>query len=485
VKKPVDFGFLDFSSLEKREFYCREEIRLNRRLCADTYRRVVPVSRSGGKLHFGEGDEIVDYAVEMTQLEASFFMNRMVDENRVTHDDIARIVRTLYRFYESQRGQASLAKWGRPEHLKISTDENFEQTKPYVDRLITRPAFDAVRYFTDRCFALQHDLFERRCEEGHILDCHGDLHLDHVHLSPGGVCIYDCIEFNERFRYIDVANDAAFLSMDLELNGAHALSDLFLEQIATKLSDPDLLNLQPFYRCYRAYVRGKVEAMKSAEDEVMAADRENARESARRHFNLATRYAIGNNRPFVLIVMGSVGAGKSTQALKLGDALGWPVLSSDRVRKELAGVPLYHRGGKSERDALYRSEMTDRTYAALMQRAIHRLQRRQGVLLDATYSRRSQRDALRAALDGKGFAWRFVILHARDEVIRRRLADRETEPAVVSDARLEDWEQLAGHFEAPDHSEDRGLVEVDASLPEQASTAFLLKRLVDGHLEGV
>jgi aminoglycoside phosphotransferase family enzyme len=260
VKKPVNLGFLDFSTLKKRHHFCHEEVRLNRRLCTDLYEGVVAIQQTPSGLAFA-GDEApdqepaLDYAVRMKRLPDEAFLLNLLHRGALRADHLDRIAERLADFYAGQTPAEAVSEWGAVDRLRVSTDENFEQTAAFVGDLITPPAYDVLRSYTDRFYADHAALFERR-RAGHILDCHGDLHLDHIHLTDERVCIYDCIEFNERFRYIDVANDVAFLAMDLDFNDRPDLARYFIERLTRLLDDPDLPRLATFYQCYRAYVRG-------------------------------------------------------------------------------------------------------------------------------------------------------------------------------------------------------------------------------------
>ena len=227
IKKSLDLGFLDFSTLEKRREACEFEVRLNRRLCRDVYLGVVPISRTDGRLCFGEEGEAVEYAVKMRRLPEEGFLQQRLAREAVTARDLDRIVEKLSGFYRSQQSSTEIAEWGSIAKLRISTDENFSQTEQFVGTLISRPAIEAIRDFTDLFYDRHSDLFERRQKEGRLLDCHGDLRCDHIHFSNGEIDIFDCIEFNERFRYLDVANDVAFLAMDLDFRKRRDLAIAF------------------------------------------------------------------------------------------------------------------------------------------------------------------------------------------------------------------------------------------------------------------
>lgn len=449
VKKPVNFGFLDFSTLAKRRHFCEREVVLNRRLCPRVYLDVVPITRRGGKFAFGGDGEVVEYAVQMRQLGERGFLLHRLKSGRLGRAVLDRLVVVLKVFYKAQHPTAEIEAWGRVTRLRISTDENFRQTRGYVGKTISPAAFNAIRAFTNGFFRAHRKLFTRRIRERWIRDCHGDLHLDHIHAGPKALHVYDCIEFNDRFRYVDVANDVAFLAMDLDFHHRPDLAAHFAERIARALRDRDLPRLLDFYKCYRAYVRGKVESLRSSAEAAPEAERREAAERARRYFQLALRYAVAGSRPLVLLVMGRIASGKSTLASALGEELGCPMVSSDRVRKELAGFPLHKRGDAAARARLYSPAMTRRTYAALLAAAERHAAAGESCVLDATFgSVELRRQAIRR-LRRQGVRFVFVEATATNASQRRRLAARDRVPGEVSDARLEDLRPLNTIYKSP------------------------------------
>jgi len=475
VKKPLDLGFLDFSTLEKRREACETEVRLNRRLCRDVYLRVVPISRRDGRLCFGEGGEEIDYAVQMRRLPEEGFLEQRLARGAVTPKDLDRVAAKLSGFYRSQQSSTEIAAWGRVANLRISTDENFSQTERFVGTLISRPAIEAIRCFTDLFYDRQADLLDRRQREGRILDCHGDLRCQHIHFSDGEINIFDCIEFNERLRYIDVANDVAFLAMDLDFHRRQDLAAAFTRRMAEALDDPGLLALVDFYKCYRAYVRGKVSSIKSLDPEVPETERQTSREKAKKFFQLALSYAIAGSKPMVLAVTGRVGTGKTSLAKMIGQALGAEVFSSDRTRKELARVEPQVRADAATRANLYSEPMTESTYETAIGRAIEAAHAHGTAILDATFGKFGQRELLRERLAVAGMQHRFILLNASDHEIIERLRHREQSETEVSDARLEDFEMLSAAYERPDIGENgtQVIVESDPSVDATATKAFL------------
>lgn len=480
-KKAVDFGFLDFTTLGARQHYCEEEVRLNRRLCEGLYVGVISLYASGDALSFESGDEVVEVAVKMHLLDPSYFLDAWLDRGGLTEDHLDRVVRRLLPFYINHPASPDVAEWGRPHRLRISIDENFEQTQEAVGRFVAPAAFEALRYFMDLFIDSRARLLHRRRSEGRIVDGHGDLRLEHIHCTPERVCIYDCIEFNERLRSVDVASDIAFLAMDLDMHERPDLARYVVDALATALDDPDMRLLIDFYKSYRAHVRAKVESFQDASS-LPPAERQTRSRRARRYFQLALRYAVAGSAPFVLIAMGGVATGKSTQARTLGDALGWPVISSDRIRKEQAGLPLHERPDAEARQALYAPERTEAVYASLRDAALDHAEQQSGIVLDATYSHRSHREALRTALREREIPYCFVELTAPDDVVRDRLRERGAREGVVSDARLDDLSLLRDRYEAPDALEDLFHVTIDASASEDATTRAALLALIRMHL---
>lgn len=480
IKKPVDFGFLDFSTLERRRHFCKREIELNRRLCAHIYEGVVPISRTHGGLVLESDENVVEVAVKMRMLDPYHFLHNRLERGELSTDDLDRVIGRLEAFYAERSSSAAIAAAGRTARIKENTDENFAQATDHIGTLLSRPAYETIRCATDRFLDQHARLLNKRRAGGHIVDGHGDLRLEHIHCTPECICIYDCIEFNDRFRHLDVANDLAFLAMDLDTNGRSDLSRYFVHAMKERLDDPALPLLVDFYKGYRAFVRGKVAGLRSAEDEIPDADRAESRDEARRMYQWALRYGVAGSQPLVVAVMGRSGTGKSTQAHALGDALGWPVVSSDRVRKSLAGVPVHQRADAETRARLYTKEMTEQTYDALFDRAANHIERGEGIVLDATFSKRRQRDALRNRLQATPTAHVFVELTAPDETIKQRLAAREQSPAPdqASDARREDFAMLDARYEAPDALEDPFHIHASARDAPAATTTDILKHLV-------
>jgi uncharacterized protein len=459
VKKPMNLGFLDFSTLEKRHYFCQREIELNRRLCPEIYLDAVPVYETDSGFSFKPPGKIVDYAVKMKELPHGCFLNELLEKNLVGEKEINRVISTLHRFYQAEIPTREIEQWGTPEKLKISTDENFTQVEPFVDKTISSAAFEAIRHYTNQFYELNENLFHERIQQHRILDCHGDLRLDHVHLTPEATTIFDCIEFSDRFRFIDIANDLAFLAMDFDFKGRSDLGNIFLRNAARELGDAGMLKAANFYKCYRAFVRGKVESIQATEKETTNSGEH--QKQAACYFRLALGYAIAGAEAFILVVMGRVGTGKSTIAKRLASELDWPVFSSDETRKTLTGVPLTQRTPSELRAKIYSARMTQKTYGKLLEdgfAAIGCCSRGRrprlshpynGVILDATFSTRALRKFLRDECKKASVPIQFIELEVGPDEIKNRLKLRDENTAKTSDARLEDFEKLNTAYQPP------------------------------------
>jgi hypothetical protein len=458
LKKPLNLGFLDFSTLEKRRYFCQREIELNRRLCPEIYLGAVPIYEKDSGFSFEPAGEIVEYAVKMKELSHGGFLNELLEKSLVGEKEINRVISILHQFYQAETPTPEIEQWGTPEKLRISTDENFTQIEPFVGKTISSAAFEAIRHYTNQFYVANERLFRERLQQHRILDCHGDLRLDHVHLTSEATTIFDCIEFNDRLRFIDIANDLAFLAMDFDFKGRSDLGHLFLRNAAHQLGDAGVLNVANFYKCYRAFVRGKVESFQAVEKETTN-PQEHERQAAR-YFRLALRYAVAGSEPLILVVMGRVGTGKSSIAKRLASELDWPVFSSDEIRKTLAGVPLHRRTPPDLRDKIYSARMTRRTYRKVIEdglaaigcsreRRPRLLQPHDGVILDATFSTRALRKCLRDECNKANVPIQFIELEVGPDEIKKRLKLRDEKTAEVSDARFQDFEKLSAAYQAP------------------------------------
>jgi aminoglycoside phosphotransferase family enzyme/predicted kinase len=446
VKKAVNFGFLDFTELDRRKYYLEEEIRLNSRLTVDLYQGIVPIYRlANGNLSFTSqhpSDEIAEYALKMRRLSHECFLDEILKKPTFDWQTINLIANKLARFYQRIPAQPHTSKWGYPEFLREIIDENFEQITPYVKNTIQPIEFRVLRAYQYYFLENNKQLFIQRVEDGKILECHGDLKCDHIHVENQQVNIYDCIEFNERYRCIDILNDVSFLSMELDFRRRFNLSNYFVNQVASQIETGEYQDLFDFYKSFRAFVKGKVESFTSTTLEVPAKKRHKCAERARKYFKLSLKYALIGSEATLVVVYGGVATGKTTLAQKIAGHMNIQHFNSDLIRKKMAGIPTYERTKDEDIQRVYSQEMTEKVYDTLIEEGINCAFQEGTAILDATFRDITKLERLlKRVREVQPLRVVFIEAIAPEEEIKKRLRARENEPSV-SDARIEHFEML-------------------------------------------
>jgi len=293
VKKPVNLGYLDYTTLDKRRFYCQREVELNQRLCSDAYTGVVPIIEHGGHFSLSGQEKAIEYAVKMRRLPQEAMMDVLLAKDKVSPAMLAGVAEKLAEFHREAETNATISAFGDRDNIIVNTEENFSQTEKYIGNTIAEEKYQRIKAYTNRFIEENGTLFHQRIASGRIRDCHGDLHAAHICFG-NGICIYDCIEFNDRFRYCDVASEVAFLAMDLDHYGRADLSGDFVNAYVTRSQDKELVALLNFYKCYRAYVRGKVESFKLDDPHISNEEKARVLAIARNYFELAESYTGGD-----------------------------------------------------------------------------------------------------------------------------------------------------------------------------------------------
>ncbi len=296
LKKPVNFGFLDFSTLEKRKYYCQQEVELNRRLAKDVYIGVFPILADGNQYRIsGEPGaqelEPVEYAVKMRVIPDDVLLINRFKAGKLTDDDIDRTAKAIAEFHASTARSNEINKFGSLETVTFNTDENFQQTEEFIGRSIKEEQFENLKAWTAEFYKQHADLLQERIDGGRVRDCHGDLHMQHICLTDP-IKIIDCIEFNDRFRYSDTASDLAFLLMDLEFHGGNKQAELlynyYIKYSGEKSDQLELI--MKYYKVYRAYVRGKVTSFQLNDPNISESKKDEAQNNAQKYFMLAYDY---------------------------------------------------------------------------------------------------------------------------------------------------------------------------------------------------
>jgi len=473
VKKAVDLGYLDYTTLEKRRFFCQKEIELNRRLCPEIYLGVVPVTRDRGAIRIGGRGEVIEYAVKMRRLPQKAMMDVLLANDGVSVEMITGVAQKLAAFHKEAETNAEISAFGEIKTITRNTDENFDQTEKYIGRTISKDSYRHVKNFTNSFVEESAPLFNRRIKEGRIRDCHGDLHAAHICFSDG-ICIYDCIEFNDRFRYCDIASEIAFLAMDLDHYGRADLSRSLVKAYVNESGDKELLELLGFYKGYRAYVRGKVESFKLDDPYISKGGKEKTLEIAASYFDLARAYT--RAKPVLFITVGLVGTGKSTLSKALAGRLGLAVISSDITRKQLAGVPLTEHRFEGFDGGIYSAELSRKTYDKMFSGAGDILSDGGSVILDASFIKAEERLKAKRLAEETGADFFIIECRLDEENIKKRLAWR-LKRGSISDGRWEIYRPQKEAFDPVKEASPQKHAIVDTSKPLAENIRQILDKI--------
>jgi aminoglycoside phosphotransferase family enzyme/adenylate kinase family enzyme len=465
IKKPVDFGFLDFSTLEKRRFFCEEEVRLNRRFAPEVYLDVVAITGKPDDPHISGTGPVLEYAVRMRQFPADGLLSLVAERQRLETWHIDQMIERVAEFHQSTDRAAPDSPFGEAGRIHHWVIENFEHIRDAVDTPQRREKLERIRQWADDERERLDEIFKQRKQDGFIRECHGDLHLGNLTLIDGNVTLFDCIEFNAELRWIDVISEVAFLVMDLEDRGYPELAHRFLNGYLQQTGDYAGLAVLRYYLVYRAMVRAKVAMLRREQ----AAPDSEAFRTAQAEYAQYVELADGYTKPeppALLITHGLSGSGKSTVAVKLCQMRGMIQIRSDVERKRMAGLAATADSRSGIDQGLYASDRTAQTYRRLLQLAALVLEAGFPVILDATFLQQAYRRR------ASGLAARhrvpFVILDcvAPEQELRRRIRERAKRGGDASEANLQvlDAQQKAEQPLSGDELDSA--VKVDTSEPD-------------------
>jgi aminoglycoside phosphotransferase family enzyme/predicted kinase len=469
VKKPVDFGFLDFTSLEKRKFYCEEELRLNRRLASSIYLDIIKITEdSRGRLALNGEGRVVEYAVLMKRLPLERMLKILLAEGKADEDTLDAIAAKLAAFHRQAKTGGKIDEMGSISTIRNNQEENFDQTEKYRDITIPAYQFDFIKSYVEHFLETQKTLLEKRIADHRIRECHGDLHLEHICIADE-IIIFDCIEFNERFRFGDVASDVAFLTMDFDYNGYTRSSETFTAAYLKHSGDRDMPAVLNFYRCYYAYVRGKVTSFRLDQKELPDSERDGVRQTALRYFDLAYSYAARLEKPVLILTAGTIGSGKSYQARHLASRLGAEVIRTDVLRKELLHIDPAERHPEAFGKGIYSPAISRRTYDEAFELGARKIAQGKPVIIDASFAKRSDRARAVELAERLKVPFYVVECVCPDEVVKTRLEKRKLENDNPSDGRWEILQDQKKHFESVDEIPKERYFRIDTSAsPEQS-----------------
>lgn len=479
LKKPVRFDFLDFSTVELRHHWCTEEVRLNRRLAADVYLGVVAVRRTPqGELSLDEhpvdsanpaSGEVVDWLVKMQRLPADRTVLELHRAKRIHDADLDRLALRLAQFYRNAAPLALDPQAFRDEierHVRANRAELLAHHAQPDSASETHAQIVVKRVHSAQLqmLKLRSAVLDARLADGRVIDGHGDLRPEHIYLLPDPVVI-DCIEFNPKYRQLDVADELSFLATECDFIDAPAIGRRVQELCHAALGDSPPPELLAFYRCYRACVRAKVALLRSRQLE--DGPRRSEVQQVARHLELANRYAdelAQELRPLTLVVHGLPGSGKSTLATALADELGAELLSTDAIRRKMFGpssTPAEYNAGN------YAPQSRAAVYDALIEQTNHHLEHGISVVLDGTFPLAATLNDAAQVAERHQSPFRLITCRCPEPVALERIAKRLTAGASDSEIRPEFYLQQRAATESPPESLDRLKVDTTAHLNNQ------------------
>jgi aminoglycoside phosphotransferase family enzyme/predicted kinase len=460
LKKAVNFGFLDFSTLEKRQHFCQEELRLNQRGAAELYLEVLPVTVADKQYQLGGTGKAVEYALKMRQFPQEFLFTSLFEQGKLNEEQMEELGRVVAQYHAQAEINDYIRSFGEILQVRAAFDENYQQTEKYIGGPQTKEQFKETKQYTDKFFVERPELFTSRIHNNYIRECHGDLHLRNIALWHDKITLFDCIEFNEPFRFVDVMYDVAFTVMDLEARQRQDLGNAFLNSYIEQTGDWEGLQVLPLYLSRQAYVRAKVTSFLLDDSSVPAAAKEEATKTAADYYKQAWEYTKPKQGKLFLM-SGLSGSGKSTTAKYLARQLNAIQIRSDAVRKHLGGISLQERGG----DDLYTPEMTQKTYTRLLNLGIILANQGFNVILDAKYDREQLRQDAIAQAEKHQIPLQIIYCTAPVEVIRDRLINRTGDIADATVDLLTSQLQQAEPFT----SEEKPYVQIwDTTKPQEA-----------------
>lgn len=468
VKKPMDFGFLDFTTLEKRKHFCEEELRLNRRLAPELYLDLLPLYGDENNPSFAANGDIIEYAIKMRQFDQANLLNNLLAEGELTHDHINDVAAQVADFHSRTEVASQDSRFGQPEQVMEPVQQNFDQIRPLLSDANDLQQLDQIEAWAQDTFKLLTPTFIKRKANGKIRACHGDLHLGNITQYDNQIRLFDCIEFNDDFYWIDVMREAAFFIMDLEDRSEDYFANQFLNAYLELTSDYAGLKLLNFYKSYYAMVRAKVGLFQLFNESISDEDRAAVLKQYRSYTALAEHYMEIPSR-CVILMHGYSGTGKSTVSGTLMEHLHLVRVRSDVVRKQLFG----EQDGANSDDldtGIYSKEASNQTFQNLRDTAATILQSGNSVLIDATFLKAGYRDLFHELSEEQGVPLQIISCTLDDETTRARLSAREAQQLDVSDATVAVYEAQLESADPLTDKEEQHTLHVDTSAQFKVDT---------------
>jgi len=476
IKKPVNLGFLDFTTLAQRLHFCEEEVRINRRLAPEIYLGVVPIAGSVEHPRVEGPGTPIDYAVKMRRFAQQDVLDHVADAGALTPSHVDEIARRLAAFHEVADAAPPGGELGSPGRVREAASANFAPVRALLGTAAAA-RLAAVQAWTEQeGMRLAARMAQRRAQ-GRVRECHGDLHLGNIALLAGRIVLFDALEFDEALRWIDVVNEVAFLAMDLHAHARPDLAARFVDAWCSHSGDYAGLALLRYYEVYRALVRAKVVALRAGQQPADAGERR----ALIGRCEILVGLADALRRPVapaLVLLHGVSGSGKTWASQRMLEATGAMRIRSDVERKRLGGMHAHISAQSPVDTGLYAEDVSARTYARLAALAGEIVCAGFPVLVDATFLRKDRRDALVRVARDQGVPAHIASFVAPDEVLRARVRTRHTVGNDASDATLDVLEQQLRTREPLSDAERAIAVEFDTSIMSDADIARCAREML-------
>jgi aminoglycoside phosphotransferase family enzyme/predicted kinase len=455
LKKIVDFGFLDYSTIDKRKYFLEEELRINQTITPDLYIGVIPISYIDQKFILNDSRKIIDYVLKMRQFSQENLLINIFKAGKLREKHMKELGKLVAEFHKNTHTNDYICSFGTVEKIGQSISENYQQTEKYIGIAQTAEKYQQTKDFTDNFLTSHQHIFRERQINHKIKECHGDLHLKNICIWNNKIQLFDRIEFNESFRFVDVIYDVSFVVMDLDSKGEKELANVFLNTYLEQTGDWEGLQVLPLYLCRQAYVRAKVSSFLLDDPAIPKIEKKQAQKVAEEYYYLAWKYT-QRSQGKIILMSGLSGSGKSTIGNQMAKQLNGIHIRSDAVRKHLAGISLEEKG----QNYLYSSEMTQKTYQRLFN--LGKLLTQQGftVILDAKYDRISLRQPIIEFATTENINLQILYCTAPLNILYDRIRQRRGD---ISDATCELLEQQQAKLELFTEAEKPFVKVIDTS----------------------
>lgn len=426
LKKDVNFGFLDYSTLEKRKHFLEQELAMNKVIAPDLYLEVLPISYINDTFVLNNSVNVVDYALKMNQFPQENLFINIFEAGKLTENYVKNLGKIVADFHRKTVTNDYISSFGTVEKIALSINDNYRQTEKYIGIAQTAEQYQKTKKFTNDFLANHQDIFEKRRNNQKIRECHGDLHLKNICIFNDKIQLFDRIEFNEEFRFVDVMYDVAFTVMDLHSKGEKELANIFLNTYLEYTGDWEGVIVLPLYLSRQAYVRAKVTSFLLDDASIESEEKERAKKIATDYYNLAWKYTQKSEAKLILM-SGLSGSGKSTLASKIAKELNAIHIRSDAVRKHLAQISLQEKGTED----IYSPQMNNKTYGRLLELAQILINVGFTVILDAKYDRIYLRQPIVEWTKKQQIPLEIIYCYAPFEIMCDRISHRQGD---ISDA---------------------------------------------------